>query len=465
MREALDTVVDIDPTIFKANDIRGIVDQNLNEELAYLIGCGFASLAHSRGEQTVVVARDGRLSGPMLMKAFIQGVTDSGLNVVDIGMVPSPLCYFATHLLKTGTGVMLTGSHNPKDYNGFKMMMSGYSLTSEDIQYLYTIIKEERFISGQGAVIEKDIKQAYIQSVMNDVQLQKPMKVVIDCGNGVAGVCAEKLFQALGCTVIPMYCDVDGTFPNHHPDPSKVENLEDLITKVIAEKADCGLAFDGDGDRLGVVTNDGQIVWPDRQLMLFAENVLKSHPESAIIYDVKCTKSLHQHILQHAGKPVMHKTGHALIKQKMKMENAPLAGEMSGHFFFNDRWFGFDDGLYAGARLLEILSQAPVSVDDIFKSLPNTINTPEIQIAIDENEKFAFMDSLVNQKLFTEGNIITIDGLRVEFEHSWGLIRASNTSPYLVSRFEATTKKDLADIQALFKEKLLKIKPDLAIPF
>lgn len=458
---------DVKPEIFRACDIRGVVGKTLTENVAYLIGLSFGTLAQHQDQNRVVVGRDGRHSGAMLVKALSDGLMASGCDVIDLGQVPTPLVYFATHELKTGTGIMVTGSHNPPDYNGFKMMLAGDTLAEDQIQALLFAIQTETFQYGDGAYEECALIERYIKRVQKDIHLQRSLKVVIDCGNGVAGVLAEQLFTALGCEVIPLFCDVDGNFPNHHPDPGQPANLQDIIQVVKAEKADCGIAFDGDGDRLGLVTNEGEIVWPDRLMMLFSQDLLSRAPGSRIIFDVKCSKHLEDRIRQFGGEPIMYKTGHSLIKRKMKEVNAQLCGEMSGHFFFKERWYGFDDACYAAARMLEILSKYPVttSIASLFKDLPDSINTPEINISIDEEKKFSFIERLKNEHSFSEAKIITVDGIRVEFIDGWGLVRASNTTPCLVMRFEAHDQSALSRIQTDFKEVILRIAPELKLSF
>lgn len=457
----------VNPEIFRACDIRGIVGKTLSAEVAFLLGQSFGTLAQQKGQTKVVVARDGRLSGAMLVDALSKGLMSSGCDVVDIGQVPTPVLYFATFELNTGTGIMVTGSHNPPDYNGFKMMIAGETLAEESIQSLKEIIQTSSFKQGEGKCEAISLIDQYIEKIQSDIHLSRPLKVVVDCGNGVAGVLAEKLFSSLGCEVIPLFCDVDGTFPNHHPDPGQPANLQDVIKAVKKEKADLGIAFDGDGDRLGLVTNRGEIIWPDRLMMLFSQDLLSRSPGSRIIFDVKCSKHLGERIRQFGGEPIMYKTGHALIKRKMKEVDAQLSGEMSGHFFFKERWYGFDDACYAAARMLEIISKYPKTktIDDIFKELPDSINTPEINVAISEEKKFSFIERLKTEHTFQEATIITVDGIRVEFGDGWGLVRASNTTPCLVLRFEASDQTALSRIQSNFKEVILKIAPELKLSF
>jgi phosphomannomutase/phosphoglucomutase len=455
----------ISPSIFRAYDIRGIVEEHLTPDVVHAIALAIGTKAQLRHQKSMIIARDGRLSSPILSAALSLGLLESGLDVIDIGVVPTPVLYFATHLLGTNSGVMLTGSHNPKNYNGLKIILEGFALDEKEIQALHQCVKKRDFILGNGAKIEKDVVPAYIARITQDVKLAKPLKVVIDAGNGVTASIAPRLFQALGCDVVELFCEMDGLFPNHHPDPSVAENLKDLQKAVVAHHADIGLAFDGDGDRLGVVTDQGHIIWPDRQMMLFAQDVLSRQPQSQILFDVKCTQHLGRIIEKANGIPVMWKTGHSFIKSKMREVGASLAGEMSGHIFFKERWYGFDDGLYAGARLLEILSKSHVSSDAIFKTFPDSFITPEIKIPLSDDRKNTFMSAFLKNTTFDGAEINTIDGLRADFKNGWGLVRLSNTTPCLTLRFEADNEKNLADIQHLFKEKLLKIDNHLDIPF
>jgi phosphomannomutase/phosphoglucomutase len=447
----------IAPEIFKAYDIRGIVDKTLTEEAAVAIGRGLAAMGKAKGVTKFIVGRDGRLSGPKLAKALASGLSQGGADVIDIGVVATPMVYFATHQFKTGSGVMVTGSHNPPEYNGFKMMVAGETLAAETIQDLRKIIEKGDFgaASKPGAQSSADVSAAYLDRIASDVKLSRPMTIAVDCGNGSPGAFAPQLFRKLGCKVIELFCDVDGNFPNHHPDPSKPENLEDLVAKLAQSDAELGLAFDGDGDRLGVVTKSGKVIYPDRQLMLFAADVLKRHPNGEIIFDVKCTRNLFPWIREHGGRPLLWKTGHSLIKSKLKETGAPLAGEMSGHVFFKDRWYGFDDGMYAGARLLEILSREK-DPSKVLESLPDSISTPELNVKLDrEGENHRLIAAMQKTARF-EGStgINTIDGLRVEYPDGFGLMRASNTTPVIVLRFEADNQKALERIQAQFKRVL-----------
>lgn len=455
----------IDPSIFRAYDIRGIVGETLTDETVYTMGRALGSLAIEKGERRISIGRDGRLSGLSLSKALCAGILTTGCDVIDIGIVPTPLLYYSTFVLETRSGVMLTGSHNPPEYNGLKMMINGETLAEEAIQQLYQRIVNNQFSEGHGEYRELEILERYLFHVERDIKLSRSLKIVIDCGNGVAGIIAPKLFRAMGCEVHELFCEVDGTFPNHHPDPSQVENLQDLINKVREVKADIGLAFDGDGDRLGVVTSRGEIIWADRQLILFAKSILARKPGAKIIYDVKCTNYLGSVIRELGGEPIMWKTGHSLIKSKLAETQAALAGEMSGHLFFKDGWYGFDDAIYAAARLLQILAESSGDSHELFSTIPNSVNTPELKIFVSENEKFSLMNELISRANFQNAEQVTIDGLRVNFKDGWGLVRPSNTTPCLVLRFEADTKLILEKIQNLFRDLLLTVKPDLVLPF
>lgn len=452
--------------IFKAYDIRGIVGKTLTDEAAYLIGKAIAAKAAEKGITRIALGRDGRLSGPELMEHIRRGFTDSGINVLNVGMVATPMLYFAAVNECGGSGVMITGSHNPPDYNGFKMMLGGDTLAGEAIQELLSIIEKDGFAAAgkQGSVTEKDISGEYLKHITRHIRLKRPMNIAIDAGNGVGGAFAGKLYKGLGNEVTELFCDVDGTFPNHHPDPSKPKNLQDLIAALKNGDAEIGLAFDGDADRLGVVTKDGNIIYPDRQLMLFAQDVLNRNPGAKVIFDVKSTRLLAPWIKEHGGKAIMEKTGHSFIKSAMKETGAPVAGEMSGHIFFKERWFGFDDGLYAGARLLEILS-ASDNPSEVLNNLPQSISTPELNIALPEGSNgHQVIDELAAKAEF-EGatEIITIDGLRVEFPDGFGLMRASNTTPILVLRFEADTQEAIERIQNQFKA-VIESNPNLIWP-
>ena len=451
--------------IFKAYDIRGIVDTTLTEDAVRAIGHALGSEARQRDQGAIAVGRDGRLSGPSLAQALADGICAAGVNVVDIGCVPTPVTYFAAHELGIHSCVSVTGSHNPPDYNGLKMVLGGQTLYGPMITDLRRRIEAGDLSHGSGSVSHADVVGAYIQRILGDVKLTRPMKVVVDCGNGIAGAVAPGLLRGLGCELIELYCDVDGNFPNHHPDPSKPENLADVVRALAESDAELGLAFDGDGDRLGVVTPDGEIIYPDRQLMLFAADVLSRVPGGEIIYDVKCTRNLAGWIREHGGKPTMWNTGHALVKAKLKETGAPLAGEMSGHVFFKERWYGFDDGLYTAARLLEILSRH----DDpgaVLKALPDAVSTPELNIKMDEGEPFTLVERLRDNATFTDPQeLVTIDGVRVEYADGFGLARASNTTPVVVLRFEADNEAALERIQNDFRRAIEGVWPGLALPF
>jgi phosphomannomutase/phosphoglucomutase len=455
------------PEIFKAYDIRGIVDKTLTVEAVRAIGHALGSEAVARSQQAIAVGRDGRLSGPALAGALADGIRAAGVDVIDVGCVPTPLTYFAAYELGTHSCVSVTGSHNPPDYNGLKMVLGGQTLFGELIQALRQRIIDGNLVTAAtpGKLTQADVVPAYISKILGDVKLSRPMKVVMDCGNGVAGAVAPELFKRLGCELVELFCEVDGNFPNHHPDPSKPENLADVIRALRETDAEIGLAFDGDGDRLGVVTKDGEIIFPDRQLMLFAEDVLTRVPGGEIIYDVKCTRNLAGWITARGGKPTMWNTGHALVKAKLKETGAPLAGEMSGHVFFKERWYGFDDGLYTGARLLEIVSRH-ADANPVLKSLPDAVSTPELNIKMNEGEPFALVDKLRAEAKF-EGaeSILTIDGVRVEYADGFGLARPSNTTPVVVLRFEADSEAAIVRIQADFRRAIEGVWPGVQLPF
>ncbi|MDY7577630.1 phosphomannomutase/phosphoglucomutase [Herbaspirillum sp. RTI4] len=455
----------LSPSIFKAYDIRGILNQTLNVTVAHRIGQSFGAAALAKGQTTVIIGRDGRLSGPELSAALAAGLQSVGVDVIDLGMVATPMVYFGTHVLETQSGIMVTGSHNPPDYNGFKMVLAGEAIYGETIQALYHAIVADVFPQGAGTYRQHDIRDAYLDRIVADVKLARPMKVALDSGNGVAGAFAGDLYRALGCEVIELFCEVDGTFPNHHPDPAHPENLQDLIRCLQETDAEIGLAFDGDGDRLGVVTKDGQIIYPDRQLMLFAADVLSRHPGQKILYDVKCTRHLAPWIRAHGGEPLMCQTGHSLVKAKLRETGAPLGGEMSGHVFFKDRWYGFDDGLYAGVRLLELLSRGS-DPSAVLNALPQSLSTPELHLHLTEGENFLLIDKMRTQSAFAGAQeVITIDGLRVEYADGFGLARASNTTPVVVLRFEAESAEALIRIQQQFKTNILSLKPEVVLPF
>jgi len=453
------------PEIFKAYDIRGIVGKTLTPVIVERIGQAIGSAARARHQTRVVVGRDGRLSGPELVAALARGLASTGCEVIDIGMVPTPVVYFATHHLDTHTGVAVTGSHNPPDYNGLKMVIAGETLSGDAIQKLRQRLVDNDLVTGDGKVTQADVRDAYLNRITGDVKLARKMRIAVDCGNGVAGELAPQLLKRLGCDVTELYCKIDGTFPNHHPDPSKPENLVDLIAEVKKGGYDAGLAFDGDGDRLGVISPDGSIIWADRQMILYARDVLSRHPGGEIIYDVKCSRTLAEAIAAAGGKGTMWKTGHSFIKAKLKESGALLAGEMSGHTFFKERWYGFDDGLYTAARLLEILARDARSPQEIFASLPNTLNTPELNLKFPEGEHYKFMDQFLKQARLPDARITTIDGLRADFADGFGLVRASNTTPVLVFRFEADNQSALERIQKQFRALVLATKPDAQLPF
>jgi len=456
----------IDASIFRAYDIRGVVDETLTAETVYEIGRAIGSMALDSGETRMAVGRDGRLSGPRLGEALRTGILATGCDVIDIGIVPTPLLYYATHVLETRSGVMLTGSHNPPEYNGLKIVINGKTLAEDEIKKLQQRITAQQYNHGHGFVCELEVIERYLSHVFRTVKLNRPLKVVVDCGNSVSGLVAPELFRRMGCEVHELFCDLDGTFPNHHPDPSQPENLQALIEKTRAVSADVGLAFDGDGDRLGVVTGKGEIIWPDRQLMLFAKAILAEHPGATIIYDVKCSSNLAKVITENGGEPIMWKTGHSLIKSKLAETQALLAGEMSGHIFLKDRWYGFDDAIYAAARLLEILAKQDQDINSLFAGIPNSVNTPELKIYVSEAEKFQLMDKLIAHANFTTADeIMTIDGLRVNFADGWGLVRPSNTTACLVLRFEADSEAVMVKIKNLFRDFILAVDPALDLPF
>jgi phosphomannomutase / phosphoglucomutase len=447
--------------IFKAYDIRGIVGKTLTGAIVRDVGHALGSLALARGRNTVVIGRDGRLSGPELASALSEGIRSSGADVIDVGMVTTPMCYFAARHLGTECCVMVTGSHNPPDYNGLKMVIAGTTLAEADIQGLRTSIESGRLAHGVGDARIEDIAAAYLDRIASDVRLSRPMKIAVDCGNGVAGAYAPALFRRLGCDVTELFCEVDGRFPNHHPDPSQPKNLADLIRCLEVTDNELGVAFDGDGDRLGVVARDGSIIYPDRQLMLFAADMLSRNPGATVIYDVKSTRNLKPWIERHGGTPLLWKTGHSLIKAKIKETGALLAGEMSGHTFFAERWYGFDDGLYAGARLLEILSKGS-DASATLQALPDSLSTPELNVPV----AHALIARLAERARFPGAvDIIRIDGLRVEYDDGFGLARASNTTPVIVLRFEADDKDALERIQGEFRRVFSESAPGQALPF
>jgi phosphomannomutase/phosphoglucomutase len=463
----------ISKSIFKAYDIRGVIGKTLDADAARSIGRAFGSEVRAQGGDAVVVARDGRLSGPELIQALSDGLRAAGVDVVNVGMVPTPVGYFAASVpLKLDGGerridscIVVTGSHNPPDYNGFKMVLRGAAIYGEQILALHQRIVDENFSDGNGTYTEYDIADAYLERIASDIKLTRPIKIVVDTGNGVAGGLAPKLFKKLGCELVELFTEIDGNFPNHHPDPAHPENLQDVIRALKETDAEIGFAFDGDGDRLGVVTKDGQIIYPDRQLMLFAEEVLSRNKGAQIIYDVKCTRNLAKWVKDKGGEPLMWKTGHSLVKAKLRETGAPLAGEMSGHVFFKDRWYGFDDGLYTGARLLEILTRVE-DPSKLLNSLPNSNSTPELQLKLEEGENFELIARLQQNAKFTGADdVVKIDGLRVEYPDGFGLARSSNTTPVVVMRFEADSDEALRRIQEDFRRVILAEKADAKLPF
>ncbi|MDB5746592.1 MAG: Phosphomannomutase [Massilia sp.] len=461
-------MVALSKTIFKAYDIRGVIGSTLDAGVARSIGQAFGRAALAKGERKVVIGRDGRLSGPELTAALAEGLQAAGVDVVDLGMVATPMVYFATNVLDgTRSGIMVTGSHNPPDYNGFKMVLAGEAIHGDAITALYESIgSHDGSVAAQpGSYSTHDIRAAYLERIVGDVKVARPIKIAVDCGNGVAGAFAGDLYRGMGCEVVELFCEVDGHFPNHHPDPAHPENLQDLIRALQTTDAEIGLAFDGDGDRLGIVTKDGHIIYPDRQMMLFAADVLSRNPGAEILYDVKCTRHLAPWIEQHGGRPLMYKTGHSLVKAKLRETGAPLGGEMSGHIFFKDRWYGFDDGLYSGARMLELMTR----FDDpsaVLNALPMAISTPELHLHLQEGENVALIDKLRTDATFPTSSMINdIDGLRVEYPDGFGLARSSNTTPVVVLRFEGETPEALARIQDEFRSVILAARPDARLPF
>lgn len=454
--------------IFRAYDIRGIVPTTLNEETAYVVGLALGSLAVEQQQPTINIGYDHRLSSPELCHALCKGIRETGTNIIDIGQVATPVLYFSTYFLNTLSGVMITGSHCTPEYNGFKMMMAGKAIADEAIQELLQRIQQQQFHKGTalGTYTKQDITQAYLEAITSRIApLKHKRKVVVDAGHGMMSEIAPRLLAALNCDVIPLYCDIDPNFPDHHPDPSQPENLQDLIRAVKTHQADLGLAFDGDGDRIGVITSAGKIIWPDRLLAVYARDALTSVPNGTIIYDVKCTRHLKNYIAQQGGNPLLWKTGHSHIKTKMKEAKAIVAGEMSGHIFFGQNWYGFDDALYAAAKLVEILGAQELTSDAFFALIPDSLNTPELKIAMPEDKKFSFIEKFIQHAHFINGEKITIDGLRVEYPDGFGLLRASNTSPYLVLRFEGDSEASLNRIRDEFKKNLLEVDSSLQLSF
>ena len=449
----------LNQNIFRANDIRGIAYEDLTEEVVQSLGKALGSEAIDRNVQEFIVGRDARLSSPQIFDWLSSGIISTGCNVIDIGIVTSPMFYHSTYELNSSSGVVITGSHNPGNYNGFKIVFNNHSTTSEEILHLKQRILEENFRKGKGISKKEDIKETYISRILGSIKLNKNLSISIDCGNGAAGVVAKEVYERLGCNVIELYGEPDGSFPNHHPDPSKLENMEDLIKNVKENDSVVGLAFDGDADRLGVISPKGEMIFPDRQMIMFSRQVIQSSPNANIVFDVKCSKLLSDEIEKLKGKSLICKTGHTFIKQKIRETNALLGGEMSGHIFFNDRWPGFDDGIYAGARMLEIIANS--EGDDPFVTVPNMLSTPEINIPAADEEKFQIVKKFIENSNFNDAKIVSIDGIRVEFEKGWGLLRPSNTSPYLVLRFEAETNDDLNKIKEIFYLGLKSIKPNI----
>ncbi len=450
--------MNLNHNIFRAYDIRGIAFEDLTEEVVIKLGKALGSESIERGIKEFIIGRDGRNSSPQIFEWLSSGLLSTGCNVIDIGLVTSPMFYHATHYLNASSGTIITGSHNPKEYNGFKIIFNKVPTTSQEISNLKKRIEAENFLFGEGKIEKKDVKDSYIKKIKENINIKNKLNISIDCGNGAAGIVAKEVYESLGCTVTELYGKIDGSFPNHHPDPSKIENLSDLIDSVIKEKSCIGLAFDGDADRVGVISPAGNLIDPDMQMILFSRKVINENPGCKIVYDVKCSQLLSNEINNLNGEAIISRTGHTFIKQKIRETGAKLGGEMSGHIFFNDRWAGFDDGIYAGARLLEIIDES--TDEDIFENLPNMISTPEINIAVSDSEKFQIVENFMRKADFINATIIDIDGIRVEFENGWGLLRASNTTPALVLRFEAQTEKVLKEIKEIFKQNLKKIKHD-----
>ncbi len=455
----------VNSEIFRAYDIRGIVDEALTEEGIFHIGKALGSHIIAEGRTSILTARDGRISGPRLLDEFQKGVMSSGCNVIDIGEVPTPLLYFSTFKTNISDGVMLTGSHNPKNYNGLKIVINKKSMTSEKIKKIKLMIEEESFMDGAGKLTSLDIKDDYLKELKEKININSKIKVCLDCGNGVGGVIAPQAFKLLGLDVIELYSEVNGNFPNHHPDPSNPKNLKDLQKKVLETNSDLGIALDGDGDRVGLIDNKGNIIFPDLYMMLLAEDLLKKNSKGSIVFDVKCSTNLEKIIKNFNGTPIMSRTGHSYIKSKIIETNALLGGEMSGHIFFNDDWYGFDDAIYSALRIIEVLSNSKLTSYEVFSSYPKHFSTPEINLKISEKDKFKIIDDLKTLIKPSEYELIDIDGIRLENENSWGLVRASNTSPNLVLRFEGKTENDLLEIKNYFKEILSKIEIDLQIDF
>ena len=445
--------------IFRANDIRGVAYYDLNEEVVIMLGKALGSEALDRNINEFIVGRDGRLSSPDIFEWLSSGILSTGCNVINIGIVTSPMFYHSTYALNTSSGVVITGSHNPGEYNGFKIVFKNNSTSSEEILMLKQRMLSNDLRTGKGLLKEESIDESYIERIVNGINLQKKLNISIDCGNGAAGVIARRVYEKLGCNVTELFGEVNGSFPNHHPDPSKVENMYDLINSVENNRSEVGLAFDGDADRLGVISPDGEMIYPDRQMILFARQVIQNNPKAKIVFDVKCSKLLSDEILNAGGEPLICKTGHTFIKQKIRETNAQLGGEMSGHIFFNDRWPGFDDGIYAGARILEIIAGS--TKKNIFSNIPNMVSTPEINIPASDDKKFEIVEEFIRESEFNNADVINIDGIRVEYKKGWGLLRASNTSPFLVLRFEAETEDNLEHIKQIFYKNLKNKIPSL----
>ena len=456
-------------SVFRAYDVRGVVPVSLNDDVVEVLGIAIAILAHSRGVRVITVGRDGRNSSPALAMSLIRGLRRPGLDVVDVGMVPTPVLYFSTFHLQTGSGVMVTGSHNDPEYNGLKIVLDGVAVLGRELQQQIDRMPQNGFANGlQGSICRKDVEAAYLERVQRDIEVVPESlgkHIVVDAGNGVAGPLFIRLMQSLGHHVLPMNCQVDGDFPAHLPDPSQPEHLRDLVSRVQETQADVGFALDGDGDRLGLVDASGKIIWPDRQLMLLAQDILSRNPGSQVIYDVKCSRHLQAVIENASGVAIMHRTGHSLIKRKMMETGAVLAGEMSGHVFIKERWYGFDDALYVAARLMKIFCAATHPTDVLFSALPESLTTPELRMSLPENQHREFMQRIHAGLFLESARIVTVDGVRVETENAWGLIRPSNTSPFIVLRFEADTDAALQRIQRHFRKAILDVFPEAALPF
>ena len=450
--------MELNPHIFRANDIRGVAYEDLSEEVVINLGKALGSEALENQINEFIIGRDSRLSSPDMYEWLSTGILSTGCDVLDIGIVTSPMFYHSTYSLNSSSGVVITGSHNPGEYNGFKVVYKNHSTSSEKILQIKERIIQKNYATGNGIVKREDIKESYIDRILKSINIPKKQKITIDCGNGAAGVVAKEVYERLGCEVTELFGEPNGLFPNHHPDPSKRENMEDLIKNIKENNSVVGLAFDGDADRLGVVSPQGEMIYPDRQMILFSRQIIQNNPKAKIVFDVKCSKLLSDEISELGGKPLICKTGHTFIKQKIRETDALLGGEMSGHIFFNDRWPGFDDGIYAGARILEIIAE---SEEDIFSTIPNMFSTPEINIPAEDYKKFSIVRDFVKNSRFDEANIIDIDGIRVEFKKGWGLLRASNTSPVLVLRFEAESREYLEEIKNIFYEKLRTIDSEI----